>query len=233
MALMMWVKHPSVFPVTLLWLAAVVRMASVPPGLVIGNIRGFRWILLITFVAHAGFTPGKPVAVLDYTVPLITLEGLYQGALFTLRLVTIMALAALLTLTTAPLDIADALESLLGPFKRLGLPAHELAMTMVIALRFIPTLIEEADRIQKAQMARGADFTGGPLERARKLTALLAPLLLSAFRRADDLALAMEARCYRGGTGRSRFQELSFGRGDALAAGYMTAMIISGWLMSR
>ena len=200
--------------------------------MILNNLRAFRWLLLITFIAHACFTPGSSVAIAGYTLPGLTQEGLVQGMIFTLRLITIMTIAAILMLTTAPLDVSDGLESLLKPLQRFGLPAHELAMMMVIALRFIPTLVEEAERLQKAQMARGADFTGKPIRRARRMTSLLIPLMLSAFRRAEDLAVAMEARCYRGGLGRTHYRNMAMTRNDYLAISSVIGLLICCWLIS-
>ncbi len=200
--------------------------------MILNNLRAFRWLLLITFIAHACFTPGSSVAIAGYTLPGLTQEGLVQGMIFTLRLITIMTIAAILMLTTAPLDVSDGLESLLKPLQRFGLPAHELAMMMVIALRFIPTLVEEAERLQKAQMARGADFTGKPIRRARRMTSLLIPLMLSAFRRAEDLAVAMEARCYRGGLGRTHYRNMAMTRNDYLAMSSVIGLLICCWLIS-
>jgi energy-coupling factor transport system permease protein len=139
----------------------------------------------------------------------ITREGLYQAGFMGLRLVFLITGASLLTLTTSPIALTDGIEKLLNPFKKIGMPAHELAMMMTIALRFIPTLLEETDKIMKAQMARGADFeTGNLINRAKAMVPLLVPLFISAFRRADELALAMEARCYRGGEQRTRMKQL-------------------------
>jgi energy-coupling factor transport system permease protein len=139
----------------------------------------------------------------------------------------LIVLSTLLTFTTSPLKLTDALESLLSPFKRLGLPAHELAMMMTIALRFIPTLISETDKIMKAQQSRGADFvTGSIMSRLKNMVPILVPLFLSAFRRADDLALAMEARCYRGGEGRTRMKEMKLGRLDYVAIGVFAVLSV-------
>ena len=150
-----------------------------------------------------------------------------QGALISVRLMLLIVLSTLLTFTTSPLKLTDALESLLSPFKRLGLPAHELAMMMTIALRFIPTLISETDKIMKAQQSRGADFvTGSILSRLKNMVPILVPLFLSAFRRADDLALAMEARCYRGGEGRTRMKEMKLGRLDYVAIGVFAVLSV-------
>lgn len=218
MAALMFINGLMGFVPIGLGIFAVIGLSGTPYSVVLKNIRAFRWLLLITFLAHSIMTPGTEVTIRETIIPWITQEGLNQGALFTVRLASIMIIAAILTLTTAPIEVADGLESLLSPFKRIGVPAHELAMMMVIALRFIPTLVDEADRLQKAQMARGADFSGNPFRKAKRLTALLIPLMLSAFRRADELAVAMDARCYRGGTGRTHYRELTFEPMDVIAA---------------
>lgn len=229
---LMWVKDLSVFPLILISLLGINRLSCLPPHMIFNNLRAFRWLLLITFIAHACFTPGQSLAIAGYTLPGLTQEGLVQGMIFTLRLITIMTIAAILMLTTAPLDVSDGLESLLKPLQRFGLPAHELAMMMVIALRFIPTLIEEAERLQKAQMARGADFTGNPIRRARRMTSVLIPLMLSAFKRAEDLAVAMEARCYRGGLGRTHYRNMAMTRNDYIAMSSVIGLLICCWLIS-
>lgn len=139
-----------------------------------------------------------------------------------LRLSLLIIGTSILTLTTSPLELTDGLEKLMNPFKKIGLPAHELAMMMSIALRFIPTLLDETDKIMKAQMARGVDFeSGGLIKRGRSLIPLLVPLLISSFRRADELATAMEARCYRGGKGRTKLKELKFTKRDYTACAVM------------
>lgn len=229
---LMWVKDLSVFPLILISLLGINRLSCLPPHMIFNNLRAFRWLLLITFIAHACFTPGQSLAIAGYTLPGLTQEGLVQGMIFTLRLITIMTIAAILMLTTAPLDVSDGLESLLKPLQRFGLPAHELAMMMVIALRFIPTLVEEAERLQKAQMARGADFTGNPIRRARRMTSVLIPLMLSAFKRAEDLAVAMEARCYRGGLGRTHYRNMAMTRNDYIAMSSVIGLLICCWLIS-
>ena len=153
----------------------------------------------------------------------VTKEGLYLAVFMALRLIFLITGTSLLTLTTSPIALTDGIEKLLSPFKKIGLPAHELAMMMTIALRFIPTLLEETDKIMKAQMARGADFeSGNILSRAKNLVPLLVPLFINAFRRADELATAMEARCYRGGDNRTRLNELKLKRIDILALISMT-----------
>ena len=148
----------------------------------------------------------------------ITVEGLYTAAFMGLRLVLLIIGSSLLTLTTKPISLTDAIERLLRPLNRIGVPTHEIAMMMSIALRFIPTLLEETDKIMKAQQARGADFeSGNILSRAKSLIPILVPLFVSAFRIAQDLAMAMEARCYRGGKGRTRMHEMKFAGRDVAA----------------
>ena len=148
-----------------------------------------------------------------------------------LRLILLITGTSLLTLTTSPIALTDAIEKLLSPFKKIGLPAHELAMMMTIALRFIPTLLEETDKIMKAQMARGADFeSGNILRRAKNLVPLLVPLFINAFRRADELATAMEARCYRGGDHRTRLNELKLRGMDILTL--LVMIVFFGFIIS-
>ena len=194
----------------------MIMISKVPVRMVLRSLKPLWWIILFTFVLHLFSHPGREIYRIWQFV--ITQEGVEQGALISVRLMLLIVLSTLLTFTTSPLKLTDALESLLSPFKRLGLPAHELAMMMTIALRFIPTLISETDKIMKAQQSRGADFvTGSILSRLKNMVPILVPLFLSAFRRADDLALAMEARCYRGGEGRTRMKEMKLARLDYVA----------------
>ena len=196
----------------------MITISKVPMRMVLRSLKPLWWIILFTFVLHLFSHPGRELYRIWQFV--ITQEGVEQGALISVRLMLLIILSTLLTFTTSPLKLTDALESLLSPFKRLGLPAHELAMMMTIALRFIPTLISETDKIMKAQQSRGADFvTGSILSRLKNMVPILVPLFLSAFRRADDLALAMESRCYRGGEGRTRMKEMKLGRLDYVAIG--------------
>ena len=149
------------------------------------------------------------------------------------RLVLLISITSILTLTTTPIALTDGIERLLKPFQRIGVPAHELAMMMSIALRFIPTLVEETDKIMKAQAARGANFdTGNLIEKVKALVPLLVPLFLSAFQRADELAIAMEARCYHGGTNRTRLKALQYTRKD-LAAGILCVCMVAAAIISR
>ncbi len=229
MAVLIWAKSLPLFFFMLTLVAVLVRVSDIPPHLLLNNLKAFRLLLIITFTAHACFTPGEVVIIAGYTIPGPTWEGLFQGTIFSMRLVVIMLIAALLMLTTAPLDVSDGIERLLKPFERFGLPAHELAMMMVIALRFIPTLVEESDRLQKAQMSRGADFTGNPIRRVRKMISLLVPLMLSAFRRAEELAVAMESRCYRGGAGRTQYRIMALAHNDYVAiVAVVTLLVLCG-----
>lgn len=195
------------------------------------NLRPFWLILGITFLLQIFFTPGENVFSAG---PLhVTRQGLELGGQILWRLTLLIVAGSLLTLTTSPLKLTAGLECLLGPGKRLGLPAHELAMMMTIALRFIPTLFNEAQTIIKAQQSRGADFTqGGLWRRARGIVPLLVPLFAIAFRRAEDLAIAMEARCYRGGAGRTRMEELNL-RGIDFGALILCAAVFTGILGLR
>jgi energy-coupling factor transport system permease protein len=189
------------------------------------------FIILLTFFINIFFTPGENT-VFRFWFLRITEEGLRQGIFMTLRLAFLVAGTSMLTLTTSPIALTDGIELLLKPLSVIKFPAHELAMMMTIALRFIPTLLEETDKIMKAQMARGADFESGNLiQRAKSLVPLLVPLFISAFRRADELAMAMEARCYRGGENRTRMKILSVQKIDYLAYG-VTLLLIASILLN-
>lgn len=196
---------------------AVLFASQVPLKFYIRGVKPLRWILLFTAAIQIFLTPGE--IIWQWGILHITAEGVRLAIFMCVRLVLLVMTTSVLTLTTTPIVLTDAVENLLSPFKRIGVPAHELAMMMTIALRFIPTLIEEADKIMKAQMARGADFESGNLiKRAKNMIPILVPLFVSAFRRADELAMAMESRCYHGGEGRTRMNVLKFGRGDGAAA---------------
>ncbi len=190
--------------------ALAVHLSRLPVGLATRNLRPFAWLIALTVVAQAVFTSGAIV----WRVPVlglhVTREGLQLGFVCGGRLALLIVFAALLTLTTSPMEIADALDWFLRPLNKLRLPAHDLVMMLTLSLRFVPTLIEEADRIRKAQVSRGARLTGSLRERIEGILPLVVPLFLSAFRKADDLALAMEARCYHGGPGRTSYKRLEF-----------------------
>ncbi len=200
------------------WLAALVllvaQIASVPLKVMLRGLKPLTFIIALTFLLHI-FTTRGGVVLWQLGFLRIDSNGLAQGAFLSFRLILLVVATSLLTLTTSPIALTDGLERILSPGAKLGLPAHELAMMMTIALRFIPTLIDEADKIMRAQLARGADFeTGGLIKRAKNLLPLLVPLFVSAFRRADELAMAMEARAYRGGKHRTRLKVLKYTSSD-------------------
>jgi energy-coupling factor transport system permease protein len=204
----------GVFVVLLLGL---LRLGQIPIGYALRGLRPLAVLLLLTAFLNTFFAAGEPTPELFRLGPLVATQGgLRTGLFVSLRLILLVAVTSLLTFTTSPVELTDGLERLLRPLRRLGVPAHELAMMMTIALRFIPTLLEETEKIMKAQMARGADFERGNLiRRARAFVPVLVPLMISAFRRSEELALAMEARCYHGGDGRTRMTELRFRPADA------------------
>ena len=223
------------YALALAFLYLIVRLAGISFSYLLKGVRPLRFIILFTFVLNLFFVQGQtPVFTLGFFT--LTREALHNAIFFALRLVFLVMGTSVLTLTTSPVQLTDGLERLLRPLQRFHFPAHELAMMMTIALRFIPTLLEETDKIQKAQMARGADFeTGNLIARAKAMIPLLVPLFVSAFRRANDLAMAMEARCYRGGDHRTRLRELTYTRLDlygALAmAAYLAVVIVEGRLL--
>ena len=197
--------------------ATLIFISKVPPLTVLKSIKPLAWIILFTLLIHFVSHDGEVLA--KIYVFKVTTEGIVYGVQISLRLMLLIALSSLLTFTTSPLKLTDATEKLLSPLKKVGIPSHELAMMMTIAIRFVPTLIEETDKIIKAQKSRGLDFeSGGVIKRLRAMVPILVPLFLSSFRRADDLAMAMEARCYRGGDGRTHMKQLRLKNLDFCAA---------------
>ena len=201
----------------LLFLGVAVALAKVPAGYMLRSLKPLRFILIFTMLLNIFFTREGKVLV-DWWIFTITDEGILRAVFMALRMAFLVAGTCILMLTTSPIALTDGLERLLSPLKVVHFPAHELAMMMTIALRFIPTLLDEADKIMKAQMARGADFESGNLfARAKSMVPLMVPLFVSAFRRADELAMAMESRCYHGGEGRTRMRVLKLSGGDWIA----------------
>jgi len=179
------------------------------------GLRPILFIILFTLIIHLFMTKGEVIFELGFLK--ITYEGLIKGLFISCRLFILILTTSLLTLTTSPISLTDGTEKLLSAFRFIGIPAHEIAMMMTIALRFIPTLLEETEKIMKAQISRGADFeSGNIINRTKSLIPILIPLFVNAFRRADDLAIAMEAKCYRGGQGRTHFRKLQIKRNDVL-----------------
>ena len=202
------------YAILLVVLIAVVKVSTVKPKALVRGLKPVVFILVFTAVLNVFYTPGEPLV--SFWIFKITREGILHAFFMVVRIIMLITCTFLLTYTTSPLSLTDGLESLMGPLKRIHVPVHELSMMMSIALRFIPTLIEETDKIMSAQKARGADFDSGNLiQKAKALIPLLVPLFISAFRRADELATAMECRCYHGGEGRTRMKQLRYRPGDA------------------
>ncbi len=193
------------------------------------GVKGVFILIIFTAILNVFMIPGTSESLIwEWKFIHIYREGVSTAVFMALRLILLIMGTSILTLTTSPIELTDGIERLLKPFKKIGVPAHELAMMMTIALRFIPTLIDETDKIMKAQKARGADFeTGGIVKKAKSLIPLLVPLFISSFRRADELAMAMEARCYRGGEGRTRMKKLVFTTRDAVAFGAFALLVAS------
>lgn len=207
-------------------LVTVILLSKIKLNTILKSIKPLVFILLLTFILNMLFTGGTPV--LRFWVITITYEGIKTAVMMVVRLIMLITGTFLLTYTTSPIALTDGLENLMNPLKKIKVPVHELAMMMSIALRFIPTLIEETDKIISAQKARGADFESGNLfRRAKALLPILVPLFISAFRRADELAIAMESRCYNGGEGRTRMKRLSM-NGKDIAALLSGAAVLSG-----
>ena len=219
------VKSPLWYVIPVLYVALASRLAGLSCGQLLKSVRPLRVLLILTYVLNLFFSGGSTVWI-KWGIITVTQEGVLLAIHFSMRLVFLVVGTSILTLTTSPVALSDGIEILLGPLKVVRFPAHELAMMMTIALRFIPTLIEETDKIMKAQQARGADFESGKLiARAKAMVPLLVPLFVSAFRRAGELAMAMEARCYHGGEGRTRMKTLKFSRLDLWASLIVAALV--------
>lgn len=209
----------------ILTLLVSVRVSRVGAKALLRGLKPVLFIIAFTAILNLFYTPG--VELVHFWIFRITVEGVRTAVTMMARITLLIMGTFLLTYTTSPIHLTDGLESLLGPLKKLRLPVHELAMMMSIALRFIPTLIEETDKIMSAQKARGADFESGSIfQRAKALVPLLVPLFVSAFRRADELATAMECRCYHGGDGRTKLHELHYAARDYLVLLYYLALAL-------
>lgn len=217
----------------ILALGVLIGISRVPVRFIFKGLKAVVFIILLTFVLNLFMFDGT--VLWHWKFLTITYEGLYRSCFMALRLILLIIGTSMLTLTTKPMELTDGLEKLLKPFNRFGLPSHEIALMMSIALRFIPTLLEETDKIMKAQQARGADFESGNLiQRVKNMIPILIPLFVGSFRIAQDLALAMEARCYHGGVGRTRMKEIVFSRRDGVAgvllAVFLGIVIASRWM---
>ena len=210
------------------FLVAMIKVSKVPFKFIVRGLKTIVILMLFTVTFNLFLTDGQ--ILWQWKFLKITVEGIETAVFMALRLTFLIIGSSLMTLTTTPNQLTDGLETGLGPLKKIHVPVHEISMMMSIALRFIPILLEETDKIMKAQQARGADFEEGKLiDRAKALVPVLVPLFVSAFRRANDLAMAMEARCYRGGDGRTRMKPLKYKKQDAVAylclAGYLVAVV--------
>ena len=210
------VKNVVGYVFTALFLAAIIKISKVPFSFIIRGLRAILVILLITVAFNLFLTPGQEVV--SFWIFRITKEGIKVSVFMAIRLVFLIIGCSLMTLTTTPNNLTDGMEKLLKPLSKIKVPVHEVAMMMSIALRFIPILLEETDKIMKAQIARGADFESGNLiKKVKSMVPILVPLFVSAFRRANDLAMAMEARCYQGGEGRTKMKPLVYTQNDGTA----------------
>lgn len=205
-------------------LAMCVALSKIRPAAMFKGMKPLLFIVIFTGILNLFYTDGR--VIVQWWIFRITVEGVERTILMTVRILLLVGSTFLLTYTTSPLQLTDGLERMLGPLKKIRFPVHELAMMMNIALRFVPLLIEEADKIMSAQRARGADFdTGGLVRRAKALLPVLVPLFVSAFNRADELATAMECRCYHGGQGRTRMKSLRMGAADYLTFLFWAAVL--------
>ena len=225
------VKRIEMFIPVILFTLLITVLAKVPANYMLKALKPMRLLLPLMFVMNL-FLIKTGKTIVDWWIIRIYADGLTNAVFVVLRLATLVCGTSLLTLTTTPIALTDGLEKLLSPLKIIKFPAHELAMMMTVALRFIPTLIEEADKITKAQLARGADFeSGNVFKRAKSMLPILIPLFVNSFRRADELAMAMESRCYHGGEGRTRMRVLKFHMGDLAAviifAAFITAVALA------
>ena len=218
-----WVSYGLCFA----FLASSIAISAIPVKSIVNGMKPLMFILVFTGLLNVFFTTGETV-LLDLGILVITLEGVVRAFFMMIRILMLVTGTFLLTYTTSPISLTDGLESLMNPLKVLHVPVHELSMMMCIALRFIPTLIEETDKIMAAQKARGADFESGTLmERVKALVPILVPLFISAFRRADELATAMECRCYQGGDGRTKMKLLRYHSNDFLAFSAAALLILA------
>ena len=227
-ALFMAVNWVS-YAVMAAFLVIAVKISTIPPKSIIRGMKPLVMILIFTGVLNLFFTGGEGEPLVDFWIFTIYAEGLERAVFMVIRILLLISGTFLLTYTTSPISLTDGLESLMNPLKVIKVPVHELSMMMCIALRFIPTLIEETDKIMSAQKARGADFESGSLmDKAKALVPILVPLFISAFRRADELATAMECRCYQGGEGRTKMKLLRYKRVDieAFAGGIVLVVLV-------
>lgn len=226
-------SNPLGLTLSILFLALMYKVAQIPFKMILKSLKPILPIVVFTAVLNLFFVSGEGDPLVKLGFLTIYAEGVRYAVLMAVRVMALIAGTSLLTYTTSPIVLTDAIEQLLKPLGRLHFPVHELAMMMSIALRFIPTLIEETDKIMNAQKARGAQLdTGKMLDRVKALVPVLIPLFISAFRRADELAMAMECRCYRGGSGRTKLKQLRFQLRDILTFA-LGAAVLAGVIVLR
>ena len=224
---------PVSYGLMLAFLLITVKISTIPPKSIVKGMKPLIMILVFTGVLNLFFTTGEGKPLVDFWIITIYKEGLVRAVFMVLRILMLISCTFLLTYTTSPIALTDGLEALMNPLKKIKVPVHELAMMMCIALRFIPTLIEETDKIMNAQKARGADFESGSImDRAKALIPILVPLFISAFRRADELATAMECRCYQGGEGRTKMKLLRYTLWDFRAFGIGALLLIGTFALA-
>lgn len=205
----------------------VILLSRIRLYFLLNGLKPILFLVIFTLFLHIFFTKEGDI-LFEWKIFKIYEEGLKQGIFISVRFLVLVLVTSILTLSTSPISITDGMEDLLGPFKRFKLPVHELALMMSISLRFIPTLMDETDKILKAQLARGSDISTGSIkERIRAVIPLLVPLFVSAFKRAEDLAVAMEVRGYRGGEGRTRYRQLTWGWRDTVALCFLFVLIVA------
>jgi energy-coupling factor transport system permease protein len=224
----------AAYIINIVVLAVIVKMTNIPFGRMAKSLKAVFLLLLISVCFTILFTGGDNMIV-HFGIIKISWQGILQAAKISLRLFLLIIMSTILTLTTMPTDLADGLEKAFRPLTKIGVPVHEIAMMITIALRFIPILMEETDKIMRAQKARGADFeTGNFIQKAKKLIPIFIPLIVSAVRRSNDLAMAMEARCYRGGEGRTKMKPLIYQTHDKIAYGFIgiyTVLMLVLWVL--
>ena len=216
-----------------LFLLALSFASAVPFVYFLRNLKSFVWLFLVTFVLHIFFTSGELIKYLSFGFIDVTYEGVTNGIIYSWRLAIFIFCAAFLSLTTQAVELTDATFKFFSPLKRLKFPIQELSLITMISLRFIPLLLEEAFNLKKAQLSRGASFNGGLIKRVKKTLPLLVPLFVSSFRKAEELALALDARGFRGGQARTSFQRLAFGTTDYLFLLFVILMTATSYLVKR
>lgn len=222
-------QTPAAYLCAAVFVAVAVALSHIPVKLMLKGLKPILFIIVITTLLNLFYSGGEPIW--SFWIISISKEGIWRTATMLVRVVLLVIGTSLLTYTTSPIMLTDGLERLLSPLKKIKLPVHEFSLMMTIALRFIPTLIEEVDKISSAQKARGSDLeTGNLIQRAKALVPILVPLFVSSFRRADELAVAMECRCYRGGEGRTRLRQYRLHRRDAVAS-VVSALVLAAVIL--